>query len=310
MNIVIFGAGAVGGYFGAKMAKAGIPVTFFVREKRYQQIKERGLRIESVHGDFSIEPQCIRTPQEIEKPDLVILAVKNYHLEGSLADLAIFVERGARILPLLNGVNHLDRLVSAFGQEHVLGGLCYIESTLNERGDIIQKSEMQDIIFGSLFNQDHSFLQEIETLFVKSEINVKRSLDILAEMWSKYIFLVTLSGITSATRNSLGLAQNDPITTSFLSDLVEELIRVAKAKKIKLSDDFTKLMMSKIMNTAPSMTSSMHRDLEKGLPLELDSLQGAILEMAKQHQIETPCNRAIYALLHPFVQGNPGKNNQ
>jgi 2-dehydropantoate 2-reductase len=303
MNIVIVGAGAVGGYFGAKMAKAGLPVTFLVREKRYQQIKERGLHIKSVHGDFSIQPYCVSSPKEVENPDLVILSVKNYHLEGTLADLATFVERGAKILPLLNGVKHIDRLISAFGREHVLGGLCYIESTLNESGDIIQKSEMQDIIFGSLSEQDPMFLQEIEALFIKSGVNVKLSQEILNEMWSKYIFLVTLSGITSATRSPIGVSKNDPVTFDFLKDLVEELIMVAKANKINLSDNFSKQMMTRIMNTAPAMTSSMHRDLEKGLPLELDSLQGAILEMAQQQQIQTPCNRAIYALLHPFSQG-------
>ncbi|AHF06794.1 ketopantoate reductase family protein [Desulfitobacterium metallireducens] len=303
MNIVVVGAGAVGGYFGAKMARVGIPVTFLVREKRYQQIKERGLHVNSVHGDFTIEPLCVRSPKEVENPGLVILAVKNYHLEGTLGNLATFVERGAKILPLLNGVQHMDQLISVFGRESILGGLCYIESTLNASGDILQKSVIQDIIFGSLTEQDSMFLHEIETLFMKSGVNVKLSYEILTEMWSKYIFLVMLSGMTSATRNPIGVSQNDPVTFAFLKDLVEELITVARMMKIELPDDFSKQMITRIINTAPAMTSSMHRDLEKGLPLELDSLHGAILEMAIQQKIETPCIRAIYALLHPFLQG-------
>jgi 2-dehydropantoate 2-reductase len=303
MNIVVIGAGAVGGYFGGKLANAGIPVTFLVREKRYQQFKERGLQVQSIHGDFTIHPQCVLSAEEIVKPDLVLLAVKNYHVEAVYSDLKILVERGAKILPLLNGVRHMDRLVATFGPEHILGGICYIESTLNEQGDILQKSSMQDIVFGSLTSIDPTFLEEVQTLFQKSGVNVKRSTEIITEMWSKYIFLVTLSGITAASRSPIGSAQKDPVLNTFLREFVEELVNVAKAHNIMLPGDFLEQIIAKIRNLNPDMTSSMHRDLEKGLPLELESLQGTVLEMAKEHALATPCTQAVYALLHPFVQG-------
>lgn len=303
MNIVIIGAGAVGGYFGGKMANAGIPVTFLVRETRYQQLMERGLRVQSVHGDFTIRPHCVLSAEEIDHPDLVLLAVKNYHMEKLYPDLGTLVQRGAKILPLLNGVRHIDRLVSTFGAEHILGGICYIESTLNESGDILQKSSIQDIVFGPFTTMDPAFLQELKELFQKSGVNVKLSLEILSEMWSKYIFLVTLSGITAATRSPIGVTQNDPTALAFIKDFVEELVNLARALKIKLPEDFSQQIVTRIKNLNPEMTSSMHRDLEKGLPLELESLQGAVLEMAEQQQLPTPCTRAIYALLHPFLLG-------
>ncbi|MDA8227916.1 MAG: ketopantoate reductase family protein [Desulfitobacterium hafniense] len=307
MNIVVIGAGAVGGYFGGKLANAGIPVTFLVREKRYSQLKERGLRIESIHGNFTVQPQLVLSAEEVENPDLVILSVKNYHLEEVNKEISTFIDRGAKVLPLLNGVRHLDKLISTFGTEHILGGICYIESTLNEHGDIIQTSPLQDIVFGPLDTMDEAFLKEVETLFLQSGVKVKLSFEIITEMWSKYIFLATLSGITAATRSSIGVAQMDPVTSSFLEDYVNELVTVAKANEKKVPEDLLDRVMTRIKNVNLSMTSSMHRDLEKGLPIELESIQGAILEMAEKHNIKTPCTRAIYALLHPFIKGDQGR---
>lgn len=304
MNIVVIGAGAVGGYFGGKLAKAGIPVTFLVREKRKKQLEARGLCIQSVHGNFTIQPRCVLSAEEIENPDLVIITVKNYQLDGAMKDLEIFIRHGAKILPLMNGVQHIERLASAFGRDKILGGLCYVESTLNEWGDIIQKSAMQEIVFGALSPEtDPSFLKEVESLFLTSEVNIKLSPEILTELWTKYIFLVTLSGVTTATRNPIGIALNDSVTLSFLKDLVEELTSLARSLKIKLPENFSNQILDKLKNANPDMTSSMHRDLQKGLPLELESLQGTILNMASEQRVETPCTRAIYALLHPFVQG-------
>lgn len=153
MHIVIIGAGAVGGYFGAKMAKAGLPVSFMVRNKRYQQLQQTGLQVKSLHGDFIIEPTLVKTAEELEKPDVVLVAVKNYHLEGILEELSGVVEKGAVVLPLLNGIQHMDVLIERFGKEKVLGGVCYVESTLASDGSIHQTSSMQDIVFGPLSEQ-------------------------------------------------------------------------------------------------------------------------------------------------------------
>lgn len=309
MNIVVIGAGAVGGYFGGKLAESGVPVEFLVREKRKQQLEARGLRVQSVHGDFTIQPQCVLSADQIENPDLVIIAVKNYQLDGAMKDLETLVQRGAKILPLMNGVQHFDRLVSDFGSDKILGGLCYVESTLNEIGDIVQKSMMQDIVFGSLSPAtDVFFLQEVESIFKTSGVNVKMTSEILTEIWTKYIFLVTLSGITTVTRNPIGLALSDPVTFAFLMDMVEELTNLARTLEIKLPENFSNQMVNKIKKSNPEMTSSMHRDLQKGLPLELESLQGAILKIADDQKVPTPCTRAVFALLHPFVKGSMTEN--
>jgi 2-dehydropantoate 2-reductase len=304
VNIVMVGAGAVGGYFGAKLAKSGIPLTFLVRENRYRQLKESGLNVHSVHGNFSIVPQMVRSAKEVDRPEVVILSMKNYHLENALPEIAELVHRGSKVLPLLNGVDHIDTLVSMFGEEKILGGTCYVESTLNQDGDIVQTSPMQDIVFGPLTNVSESWLQKLEDVFKAAEIRVKRSDSILAEMWQKYIFLVTLSGVTSAVRSPIGAILEDEVSKAFLYDLIDEVVRIANAKSLTLPDHASGQILQKLESCPPTMTSSMYRDLIKGLPLELDSLHGSVISMGKRYRIPTPCNKAVYALLHPYKSGN------
>ncbi|MRG86821.1 ketopantoate reductase family protein [Salinibacillus xinjiangensis] len=303
MNIVVLGAGAVGGYFGGKISAAGHPVQFLVRKRRYEQLKNRGLKVESVHGDFSIEPNLIIDPSEAENPDLVILGLKNYHIEGAIPQLKQLVEKGAKILPLLNGIEHLDLLTEELGQENVLGGLCYIESTLNTEGDIIQTSSMHDVIFGPLTSVDQAFLQEVESIMKQAEFNVTLTDSILEEIWKKFVFITSFSGITSAVRAPIGVVIQDQVASEFLRDLITEVYEISKARKIALPEDTVESVMQKLQGASPKFTSSMHRDLQKGLPLELDSLHGYLLKLGKQHQIETPTLKAIYALLHPFKEG-------
>ncbi|SES95193.1 2-dehydropantoate 2-reductase [Salinibacillus kushneri] len=303
MNVVVMGAGAVGGYYGGKLAQNGESVYFLVRKRRYEQLKQRGLNIESIHGNFSFEPNLIVEPKEVEQPDLVIVALKNYHLEGAMPQLEELVQQGAKLLPLLNGVEHLDLFIEKFGKENVLGGLCYIESTLNEKGDIIQKSPMQDIIFGPLTTQDSSFLENIEKMMKDAKIAVTLTEEILAEIWKKFIFITSLSGITSAVRAPIGVALEDEVTQAFLRNLITEVYKISQARQVEISGDMVDTVMERLKSVSPDLTSSMHKDLKKGLPLELDSMHGYLLTLGEQYNIDLPCLKAIYALLHPYKNG-------
>lgn len=306
MRTVILGAGAVGGYFGGRLAKAGFPVSFLVRPARFETLSSNGLVVHSVHGDFSLNPTLLKKAEEAENPELVIVGLKNYHLEGALTDLEILVKKGAKVLPLLNGIQHVDRLIEVLGVENVLGGSCYIESTLNAKGEIVHTSPMHDIVFGAVSPETtEAFLDTLEEMLRAAEIPYKRSRTILAEMWNKYIFLASLSGITSAVRQPIGAALKDPVTFSFLSDLVSEVCQVAKSRAITLPEDLVDVVLSRMQGISPNMTSSMHRDLEKGQPLELESLHGALLRMAKEAGLKTPSICAVYALLHPYQNGQP-----
>lgn len=303
LNFVILGAGAVGGYFGGKLALAGNNVTFLVREKRAGQLKNRGLKVQSIHGDFSIEPKIALSVSEIEQPDIVIVAVKNYHLEQALPQLHELVNKGAKILPLLNGIGHIDILRETFGDKSTLGGLCQIETTLNADGDIVQTSKMQDLIFGAFDHTDHAWLQEAESIMKEANIDVVLSENILVDLWKKYIFITSLSGITASLRSPIGVAVNDKEAFAFLKELIQEVIDVAIAREVPLPDETFDQIVQKIQSLPGQMTASMHRDLEKGLPMELDSIHGTLLSMAANYNLQTPCLKAIYALLNPFKYG-------
>jgi 2-dehydropantoate 2-reductase len=311
MHIVVLGAGAVGGYFGAKLAKAGTQVTFLVRERRFQQLSERGLRVHSALGDFAITPLLATDAAQVEAPDVVIVAVKNYHLQGALPSLKALTERGARILPLLNGVNHIEWLRAACGRGAVLGGTCFIEATLDANGDVVHGNQLQDIIFGRLPDAadapgapEDAWLDALQREIDQAGIHVTQSQQVQVEMWQKYIFLTTMSAITAATRQPIGVAINDEAARAFLEGLIAEMTAVAGAAGVNLPDGAEKAVMERLEHLPKSMTSSLHRDLEKGLPLELDSLQGAAIETGERLGVPTPNLRAVYALLHPYKDGN------
>lgn len=304
MNIIVVGAGAVGGYFGGKIAKHGFPVTFLVRQKRYEELQEKGLIIKSVHGDFSLKPTLALDVNEIEKPDLVIVAIKNYHLDEAFPQLKALVDKGAKILPLLNGIKHLEKFIDEFGEKNVIGGLCSIETTLNSHGEIVQTSRLQDIVFGPIASiGEEALLFEFKQILESSSIPHTLSDYIIGEMWKKFIFITTLSGITATLRQPIGVALADQVTLDFVKSLISEVCQIAKVKGIRLPENIDELTLTRIKSLSPKMTASMHRDLEKGLPLELDDLQGYALTVAKEYQLETPCLQSVYALLHPYKNG-------
>lgn len=308
MNIVVLGAGAIGGYFGGRLAQGGACVTFLVREPRYRQLQQRGLRIKSPHGDAILRPTLSHSADDIREPDLVILAVKNYHLASTLPTLQTLVNRGAKVLPLLNGVQHMETLTRALGAGRILGGACYIEATLNADGDVVQTGPMQDVTFGAVEPIDSAFLDDVADWFQRASIPVTLSPHIMVELWQKYVFLATISGITAAARLPVGAILDDPITVSFLRELINEIVEIAHQQQTGLPANLDNIVLSRVQALPRAMTSSLHRDLEKGLPLELDSLQGALIAMGREYGMNTPHLEAIYALLHPFAAGPAPRN--
>ncbi|WP_274651141.1 ketopantoate reductase family protein [Paenibacillus humicola] len=303
MNIVIVGAGAVGGYFGGKMVRAGVPVTFFVREKRYRQIEENGLRVKSVHGDFTVRPKLITKAEDAERPDFIVAAVKAYQLEGAFPALDVWVSQGAKVVSLLNGIEPVDRLLERYGGSAVLGGLNYIESTLDREGQIVQTSPMQEIVFGALSAENKPAASQLMQTLEPCDFKVTLSDDIKRDMWEKYLFLTVLSGMTSAARKPLGDILADREAALFMEDMLAELTRLARAEGITFQEDINTKIRGRFAAVPKTMTSSMYRDLAGGLPLELENLQGYAVRLGEKHRINVPCLRAVYALLHPYANG-------
>lgn len=303
MNITVIGAGAVGGYFGSRLHDAGVNVTFLVRERRFNQLKEEGLTVESINGDTYIkEPNIVSDVTKIEACDLVILSVKGYHMDGIYPQLEVLVKKGAKILPLLNGMEHYELLKERFGEESVIGGLCYIVTTL-DNGRIVHTSKLHDIVYGPLVEEQATFCEELLPLFEKANMNVTLSKNILNEIWSKYAYITAFSGITTSSRLEIGMIRDTPEALELFKELGKEMYQLAKAYGVDLGDSLVQSFEDRAHQFPRNATSSMHQDLRKGLPLELESLQGGAIRMGEAKGIHLDKVKVIYALLKPFEHG-------
>ncbi|HEX7065769.1 MAG TPA: ketopantoate reductase family protein [Bacillales bacterium] len=304
MNIVILGAGAVGGYLGGRLAEAGIPVSFLVRERRAEQLREKGIRIDSVHGDYSTESVDLYTDaEEISECDVVVVTVKGYQVEGALPQLRTLAAKGAKVLPFLNGMEHYDLLEKAFGKENVIGGLAFIISTLDENGGIIQTSEQHDFVFGAFHDSQAEFCRKLETTLSNANFNVRNSDNILRDLWQKYTFITAFSGITAATRLPIGKIRENPEALGLFQKMLEEMKALAAANEVDLGENLVHAVTEKIRGLPDEGTSSMHQDLRKGLPIEVEGLHGGALRLAGEKEMTLPIIQTVYALLKPYERG-------
>jgi 2-dehydropantoate 2-reductase len=300
MKILVLGAGAVGGYFGGRLVEKGEDVTFLVREKRKQQIEEHGLTIKSRHGDFSFRPQLITADSPDEPFDVVILAAKAYHLEGGLRAIEPFVRDYTVILPLLNGIEHLEDIRAYYSPEQVIGGLCFVEATLDESGDVIQTSDIHDAVFGEWDGEVSDRMRNLSEAFSGTKTNFRLSSNIQQEMWHKYLFITTLSGITSLMRSSIGPVRDTLEGRTYIQQLFEEIRLTMEEAGAPLAEGIVEKQMQIIDNQDPGMKSSMLRDIERNSAIEADHLQGYLLLLAERHGVETPLLRLVYQHLKVY----------
>jgi 2-dehydropantoate 2-reductase len=304
MNVVVVGAGAIGGYFGGRLQEAGLKVTFLVRENRADQLRRTGLVIQSPAGNVHLVPQIALSANQVETCDLVLLAVKNYHLQPVLESIRPLIERGGKVLPLLNGVEHFDILERTFGKNSILGGLCQIIVTLDSEGRIIHTSKMHDLIFGALEHEQQTFCENLAEKTQGAKMPVTLSKNIRVDIWSKYSFITAFSGITTASRLPINEILKVDATKEIYRQLLAEMQTLAAAKGIQLADLFVEKMIDRAHQLPDGSTSSMHQDFRKGLPLEVESLQGAAARLGKQTGLELPTISTIYGLIKPYENGN------
>lgn len=307
MNILVHGAGALGSYFGGRMLEAGEDVSFFVRERRASQLTAEGFRIESPEGNFEKANVNIYTSvHDVGELDLVILAVKGYHLDEAIHQVQAIVEKtGAFVLPLLNGIEHLERLQQAIGKEKVLGGFASIIATLDSKGHVVHSSGSSAIKFGALHEEQLEICKQLDEINQRVRTNILREENILKHMWKKYIFITAFSGVTSATQLPAGFITENEATFAVGRKIVLEMCSLARKEGIDLSIQEGEIMASRLKGFAFESTSSMHQDLRKGLPIEVEHLHGGALRIAERHNIEIPVIETIYGLLKPYENGNP-----
>lgn len=300
MNIVVVGAGGVGGFFGAKLAKAGNDVTFIVRGKHLEAIQSNGLQIKSIEGDFRVHPKATNDISTIENPDLIILAVKSWQIEYIAIQLKGVITPKTMILPLQNGADNADKLRAILPHNNVIAGLCRIVSKIEAPGIINHFAFEPEIVFGEYDDSRTERMKSLKTLFDKAEFKNLWSENILLDIWKKFLFISTVSGIGAITRVEFGVFRQDENIRTLLYKTAKEIVAIANAKGIPLKDKHIELTMSVIDKLNYNTTASMQRDIMEGRPSELKNFNGYIVEQGQLLNIETPVNSFVYQCLLPM----------
>jgi len=305
MRILVVGAGAIGGYFGGRLLEKGEDVTFLVREKRKQQLEKYGLLAESVHGDMTFpEPKTIQAGEKADAFDVILLSTKAYHLEGAIEDIRPFTGDSTLILPLLNGIAHMDQLTAAFGAANVLGGLCFIETTLGENGKVIQTSPVHDFVFGERSGEKTERILKLQEAFSGTKANFRLSENIEQEMWHKYLFISTLSGVTSLFRSPIGPIRDQAFGLNTVKIVLKEASAIMRGLDAPLADGIEDAQVQKINEMGYEMKSSLQRDMEKQQAIEADHFFGYLLKKAELLDLDAPVIGAIYANLEVYEKNS------
>ncbi len=296
LRILVVGAGATGGIFGGLLAQAGRDVTFLVRRQRAQQLRARGLRIRGPHGEVSFEPTLVETGAIERSYDVVLLGLKAYVLEHAIEDFAPAVGPETLILPMLNGMRHVDVLVERFGEERVLGGVCIVSSTLDEHGDIVQLFETQSLAYGRRDGVLSQRMRDVDALMQGCGFEATLSSHILQDMWDKWVFIAALGATTCLLRGNVGEIEAAG-GASTASAILAEGAAVARAAGFPPGE--ATLGEARVRLTTPGspLASSMYRDLQQGLAVEAHQILGDLVARASQAGVRVPLLEAANAQL-------------
>ncbi len=264
MRILVVGAGAIGGFFGGRMLQGGSDITFLVRPRRAAELSSAGLVIKSPNGDVTLKnPPTVQADTLKEKFDVVLLSCKAFDLEDAITSFAPAVGDKTAIIPLLNGMKHLDMLDAKFGHERVLGGLCAIAATLNEKREVVQLQPMQSIGFGERDGKSSDRVRAIEEAFAKGRCGAAVSEHVIQDMWEKWVFLASLAASTSLMRTSVGNILAAPGGKDFLLGMLDECSAVATAEGFPPNGPFFQRTRGLLTAEGSPMTASMFKAYEK-----------------------------------------------
>lgn len=300
MRILVVGAGAIGGYFGGRLLEKGEDVTFLVRGKRMQQLERDGLMVESIHGNMNLKPKTLLSGDRADSFDVILLSTKAYHLQGAIESVRTYVNKNTMILPLLNGIAHLEELKKEFGEGRVIGGLCFIETTLDGNGAVIQTSPIHDLVFGELNGEKTERILKLQEAFSGTKASFRLSENIEQDIWHKYLFISTLSGVTSLFRSPIGPIREQEYGIDTVRKVLKEAALIMRKIGAPLAAEIEEVQLNKMKEIGYEMKSSLQRDMEKLQPIEADHFFGYLLQQAKVHGLETDVLAAIYANLKVY----------
>ena len=310
LEIAVFGSGAVGGYFGGRLAEAGENVRFIARGPHLAAIREQGLRVSSIAGDFLIRPaSATDQPAEVGPVDVVLVAVKAWQVTDAAETIRPLVGEGTMIVPLENGIEAPDQLASVLGARHVVGGLCRILAYVVGPGHIRHAGAAPYIGFGELDGSKSARANALREAFARARgLVVEVPPDIRVAMWSKFVFIAALSGVGALTRAPIGSIRSQPETRRLLEQSLEEIHALARRTGVEVPGDLVATTLAYIDTMPADGLASMQRDMMQGRPSELDAQVGAVVRRAERLGLEVPVHRMIYAALLPLERRARGEN--
>ncbi len=301
MRILVVGAGAIGGYFGGRMLQAGRDVTFLVRPKRAAELASTGLVIKSPNGDVTLKnPPTVQADKLNQNFDLVLLSCKAFDLDDAIKSFAPAVGPRTAILPLLNGMRHLDVLDQHFGANAVLGGLCAIAVTLNDNREIVQLAPMQSLGFGERDGQISDRVQAIAETMSSGQFGAAASKQVIHDMWEKWVFLASLAASTCTMRAAVGQILAAPGGRDFILGILDECSAVASSEGHSPTGPFFERARGMLTAEGSQLTASMFRDVKAGARVEADHIIGDLIARADAAKVPVPKLKIAYTHLKTY----------
>ena len=302
MRIAVMGAGGVGGCLGALLARAGNDVSLVARGAHLEAVRSSGLRLQRESGAFTVEARATDDPREIGPVDLVLFSVKTYHNQDAVPLLHPLVGPDTAVLTLQNGVESHLQLAASLGQQHILPGAYWTASSLESPGVIACIGDAPRLSFGEQGGGIAQRAEAIRDVLQEAGIRAELSPDPLQIIWSKFVVLCSIAGITSAARTRIREFIGDPRGLDLFTSAMREVEAVGRAKGVNLPNDLVERSVEFIQDY-PDFQNSMHADFESGRRTELEALSGSVVRMGLETSVPTPVNRFIYAVLSPLKDG-------
>jgi 2-dehydropantoate 2-reductase len=301
MRIAVIGAGGVGGYFGGKLADGGADVVFIARGATLDAMRTKGLRVDSIKGNFVIEhPNVTDDPQSVGVVDAIFITVKTYQIHAAAELIPPMIGDDTMVIPLENGIDAPELLATAVGREHVLGGLCGIVSFIAAPGYIRHVGADPFVMFGELDNRTSKRAQRLRDVCLKAGVQADIPPDIHHALWSKFVFIAPMSGMGAATRVPVGVWRSMLETRALASNAIREIVAVALAYGVNLGgESAVDRTLARFDGLPPDATSSLQRDLMEGRRSELDAQLGAVVRLGLAAGVPTPVCETLLALLLP-----------
>ena len=305
IRILVVGAGGVGGFFGAKLARAGVPVTLLARGAHLEAIQRHGLRVRSaVEGESVTKVEAVGDVRGLPSSDVVLFCVKSFDTETAAAATRPVIGPDTAVVSLQNGVDNEETIERVLGAGHAVGGVAYVFAAIESPG-VIAHRFAGHVVVGELDGRPSPRLARLQAAFTAAGVRTEVVPDVRRALWQKYLMISAQAGMTSLTRAPIGVIRAVPESWRMYRRIVEELAAIGRAAGVPLADDIVETIVKAAEGLAPEAYSSLHHDLTQGRRLELEALHGYAVRLGEKLGVPVPMVFAVYAALKPHADGGP-----